>query len=178
MWWGRPGVSSHTSQHITTDILVRWYTVMHSDTQWYEAGWIKTFCKCQEILRCFPVATCFSLSQTFTIMAYSSGATLSEFHTGTIGYTWYHLVILRFTYIYALWGICRVHFHTNVPTQLCISHISHISDASFLEMFEPFRLRHETRFAVRSAGWRTQPLAALQLWVFGCQSVSNLRSEI
>eukprot|EP00438_Fugacium_kawagutii_P008130 Skav234371 [mRNA] locus=scaffold2071:80064:82993:+ [translate_table: standard] len=32
----------------------------------------------KEILRCFPVATCFSLSQTFTIMAYSSGVSGME----------------------------------------------------------------------------------------------------
>eukprot|EP00913_Durusdinium_trenchii_P000023 g21.t1 len=32
----------------------------------------------KEILRCFPVATCFSLSQTFTIMAYSIGVSGME----------------------------------------------------------------------------------------------------
>ncbi len=45
---------------------------------WFHAGFWWQWAP-QEILRCFPVATCFSLSQTFTIMAYSSGAALLKY---------------------------------------------------------------------------------------------------
>lgn len=155
------------SAHITT--YHNRYTIIHSDTTQVDQDLLQ-FPVAQEILRCFPVATCFSLSQTFTIMAYSSGATLTcqNFMNFVI---YAYLIYLR-----SLRNMCVcAHLHTNDPA-LCISQWCAFS-RDVWSLLEPFRLRDTIFACVRSVEWRTRSLAALQLWVFGCfQNMSNVCS--
>ena len=182
MWW-RQNVSSscvflHTA-HITHQRCdtaihsdIQWYTVIYSDTTQVDKDLLQ-MPTAQEILRCFPVATCFSLSQTFTIMAYSSGATLPC--QNFMNSTWQFVILWLLHVYYVLWGIRACIF---IPMFLPNSAYLRSVMCLFWRSLQTFRLRHDTIFAcVRSVGWRTRPLAALQLWVFGCfQNVLNVCS--
>ena len=176
--------SAHCTHH-TSKVWysnTQWYTVIYSDIQWYTVIYSDTtqvdkdllqMPTAQEILRCFPVATCFSLSQTFTIMAYSSGATLPC--QNFMNSTWQFVILWLLHVYYVLWGIRACIF---IPMFLPNSAYLRSVMCLFWRSLQTFRLRHDTIFAcVRSVGWRTRPLAALQLWVFGCfQNVLNVCS--
>ena len=113
------------SAHITT--YHNRCTIIHSDTTQVDQDLLQ-FPVAQEILRCFPVATCFSLSQTFTIMAYSSGATLTcqNFMNFVI---YAYLIYLR-----SLRNMCvcvRIFIPMILPS-------AYLSDVPFLEMFGAF----------------------------------------
>ena len=151
---------------------IQWYTVIYSDTTQVDKDLLQ-MPTAQEILRCFPVATCFSLSQTFTIMAYSSGATLPC--QNFMNSTWQFVILWLLHVYYVLWGIRACIF---IPMFLPNSAYLRSVMCLFWRSLQTFRLRHDTIFAcVRSVGWRTRPLAALQLWVFGCfQNVLNVCS--
>ena len=173
MWWGRQGVSSScvflhtfcTHHNISQQI--------YDHTQWYDTGGSRPFAISSGTGDFAMLPRSYLLLLEPDIHNHGlqlwSDFDLSEFH---------EFCDLRIFNIFTLFEeyvcVCA-HLHTNDPA-LCISQWCAFS-RDVWSLLEPFRLRDTIFACVRSVEWRTRPLAALQLWVFGCfQNMSNVCS--